>query len=110
MSNYLLAPAPRTKTSPRRLAAAILSVVLASLVLLSTLAIGGFTMAQAEPDDLGKDKPFILTKWIMCRWANDSGIPGAIYQTSQSDDLQFLLFSKSSVSSGAQGVESGPWG
>jgi hypothetical protein len=47
-----------------------------------------------------------VIQWAMCYFGEDS-IPGQIYQNTQTSDLQFLLRSKSSITSGVDDVDSG---
>lgn len=53
-----------------------------------------------------KAEAFDAVQWAMCYFGTDS-IPGRVYQSAQSSDLQFALRSKSSITGGVSDVESG---
>lgn len=62
------------------------------------LAANAKTSRTAEASD--------AIQWAMCYFGADS-IPGQIYQNTQTSDLQFLLRSKSSITSGVNDVDGG---
>lgn len=98
MTNYIENPVTTIKPRSKKLST-VLSMVLATLIAF----VGAGTLAVATIAD--KADAFDVTQWVMCEIL-PAPAP-ALYQFSQSDDLLFLLRSKSSVTSGSSDVEVG---
>lgn len=56
-----------------------------------------------------EDESFDPGKWLMCRFGKES-YTGLAYQILQTDDMEFVFFSKSALSSGGNDVVMGPLG
>lgn len=57
---------------------------------------------QAEAEE----EPFDLVNWFFCRWGEDS-LPRLMYNGTQTSDLEYELYSKSSLNSGIGKVDGG---
>lgn len=97
-STYITSKPRTTRQRPaafKALAATFVAVLFGCLAVFSSFS-----------TDNRKAEAFDSVQWAMCYFGSDS-IPGMIYQSTQSSDLQFALRSKSSITSGIGDVESG---
>ena len=80
---------------------------LIALVLVSITLFGltGFTASNAQ-DKGTTASAFDPIQWLACRF-DDDALPHVVYQITQTSDLQFQLFSKSYVGTGADDVRGG---
>lgn len=92
-----------SSVSTTRRKSAFLKIIIATFLAIfigtsGALAATAKTPRTAEASD--------VIQWAMCYFGEES-IPAKLYQNTQSSDLQFLLRSKSSITSGVSDVDSG---
>jgi len=99
-STYLEATAKVKKRSRSSFIAvfALIFAVLFSAAGFSSSAITQAGVAQADDGPL---------EWIVCDWAGEGSLPYLAYQVTFTDDINFLVNSKSAISSGQEEVNSG---
>ena len=81
---------------------ALVSLFAALLIALSAVTGAGLGATKIQ-DAHALD----ISKWVMCDAFGKDSFPAKLYQYSQSNDLQFLAFSKSAATSGRSTPESG---
>lgn len=81
-----------------------------ALIALLTATLLAFSLYPAFSVNSGKAQPahaLDVNKWVMCDAFGKDSLPARLYQYSQSNDLQFMAYSKSAATSGRSNPESG---
>ena len=99
-SNYLTAAIESGPTRRRGLALGIF-FILASIII-SSATLGLWFAPDAKADDEGNQA---LWEKVLCSWYEDGSDPRDIYQYTQTSDLQFNLFSKSTLGTNFDDVQ-----
>lgn len=92
-----------SSVSTTRRKSAFLKIIIATFLAIF-IGTGGALAATAKTSNTAQASDVI--QWAMCYFGKDS-LPGIVYQDTQSSDLQFLLRSKSSITSGVSDVDGG---
>jgi hypothetical protein len=80
---------------------------LVSLFAALIIALSAVTGAGLGATKIQEAHALDISKWVMCDAFGKDSFPAKLYQYSQSNDLQFLAFSKSAATSGRSTPESG---
>jgi hypothetical protein len=92
-----------SSVSTTRRKSAFLKIIIATFLAIF-IGTSGFLAANAKSSRTAEASDVI--QWAMCYFGKDS-VPAMLYQNTQSSDLQFLLRSKSSITSGVNDVDGG---
>jgi hypothetical protein len=101
-SLYLKSPKKKAR-NPRKLFLAIVTFALAAIVGLLSV---GTAIVSTQEQKASQAQAFDPYQWFMCFWGKDS-IPTMIYQYTQTSDLQYMVYSKSSINLGLDKVDQG---